>query len=306
MASSAADVGGQPDHAGPDATSVSQATRKSIITVTEPLSPPRCEGGPRGRLREWASHLRGSPDRSVKASDGQPAQEIPRTVMDLPDELQIMILSFLDFTDIERLRHTSKYWHAFATPRLMRRIWGHYTYNHTLIRHCRVCLADCPDPKTRTAATRADAGFPLSSRCLSCTVQSRDGTVRIGRRVKLGNLHEYWTCRWCGWPVTDGSSARRVQFHRKCYHEYHMVKLAFFCLGCIQFAVGLAAAVLACHYLPRDKVVLLTSVSAFVLACLCVLLVVFRGKSFRTYKYTLAIELAVLGLWVRHEFLAAH
>lgn len=297
---------GRPSRVLPGITSISQTVRKTIVTITEPLSPSRSEvdlesgtstpGFPE-KLRRWSSHRKSTDGRSIRSSL-QVAKKEPRTLMTLPHELQIMILSFLEFGDIERLRRASKYWYNFATPRLVRSIYGPDTFRAMLIQHCRVCLTYCPRDVTRIVTTRMDAGFPLSSRCIKCTVQSKDGTVRIGRKVKLGNFTDYWACRWCGWPITNDPSTGHNQFHRNCYDKYAIVLLAFFCLGWVQFFIGVVASALAWHYFPRNVTVLAPTVVGFVLTWVCIILIMFRGNRVRTYHLALVLELTIVGLWV--------
>ncbi|KAJ4405028.1 hypothetical protein N0V82_010390 [Gnomoniopsis sp. IMI 355080] len=296
----------RPSRVLPGITSVSQTIRKTIITITEPLSPSRSEfeiesanstpGFPE-KLRRWSSHYKSADARSIRSSL-QATKKEPRTLMTLPHELQIMVLSFLEFGDIERLRRASKYWYNFATPRLVRSIYGPDTFRAMLIQHCRVCLTYCPRDVTRIVTTRLDAGYPLSSRCIKCTVQSKDGTVRIGRKVTLGNFTDYWTCRWCGWPITNDPSTGHHQFHRSCYDKYAVVLLAFFCLGWVQFFIGVVAAALSWHYFPHNSTILAPTIVGFVLTWVCIILIMFRGNRVRTYHLALLIELAIVGLWI--------
>lgn len=299
------DEAGRPSRILPGLTSISQTLQKTIITITEPLSPSKSDfdagassttPGLSERLRIWINHRK---DGDIAPSISTPEATImPRTLMTLPDELQILILSFLKFGDIERLRHTSKYWYNFATPRLMRTVWGPDLYRALLTQHCRVCLAHCPVDVARIATSCIQSGYPLSSRCLPCTVQSRDGTVRIGRKVMLGNFLEFWTCRWCGWPITEDTSTGHVQFHRGCYDKYALVLLAFFCLGWLQFCIGVVAAGMSWHYFKHDTIVVAPTALGFVLTWVCIILIMFRGNRVRTYHWALLIELAIVGLWV--------
>lgn len=293
----------RPGRVLPGFTSISHTIRKTIITITEPLSPSRSdldfESGLSSpgfeKIRRWST-TRKSVD-AVSIASRHPPKE-PRTLMTLPPELQILVLSLLEFGDIERLRRTSKYWYNFATPRLVRSIYGPDTFRAMLIQHCRVCLTYCPRDVTRIVTTRLDAGYPLSSRCVRCTVQSKDGTVRIGRKVTLGNFTDYWACRWCGWPITSDASTGHNQFHMKCYDKYAIVLLAFFLLGWFQFLIGVVASALAWHYFRSNKVVLAPTVVGFVLMWVCIILIMFRGNRVRTYHWALLIEVSMVGLWV--------
>lgn len=291
------------------ATGLSNGIRRTITFITEPLSPARSEWDLESaastpgleKFRRWST-IRKSTDASALsvARPETPAEEEqpPRTLMTLPAELQIVILQHLDFGDIERLRRTCKYWYNFATPRLVRSIWGPDTFRSVLIRHCRVCLTYCPRDVTRLLSTPLDAGYPLSSRCVKCTIQSRDGAVRIGRKTTLGNFTDYWTCRWCGWPVTSDQCASHPQFHKACYDRYAFVLLAFFLLGWIQFSLGVVGSGLCWHYFRGDKLVLAPTTTGFLLMWFCIILIMFRGNKVRTYNIALFLEVAIIGLWV--------
>lgn len=290
---------------------VRKSIRKTIVTLTEPLSPSRndfdLESGPStpgfsDKLHRWSTQPK-SPDARSIGSPKSPVvvKKEPPSLTTLPHELQIMILSFLEFGHIERLRRTSKYWYNFATPRLVRSIYGPDTFRAMLIQHCRVCLTYCPKDVTRLFTTPLDAGYPLSSRCVKCTVQSKDGTVRIGHKVRLGDFTDYWTCRWCGWPITNGTSSGHIQFHRACYDKYALVLLAFFCLGWVQFFIGVVAAALVWHYYPHNKAVMAPTVVGFLLTWVCIILIMFRGNRVRTYHLALIMELAIVALWVSKD-----
>lgn len=289
-------------------TSISTTIRKTFLYVTEPLSPSRTlsdldndsanstPGFPE-KLRRWSSHYKSADARSISSSF-QIAKKESRTLMTLPHEVQILVLRFLEFGDIERLRRASKYWHDFATPNLIRSIHGPDTFRAILIQHCRVCLTYCPKDITRIVTTRADAGYPLSSRCVQCTVQSQDGTVRIGRKVMLGDSNEYWACRWCGWPITTDHTNVNLQFHHNCNDKYLFVLLVFCCLGWVQFSIGIVAAALSWHYLPHKAMMLVPTIMGFLLMWVCIVLIIIRVPRVRTYTLALIIELIIVGLWV--------
>lgn len=284
-------------------TSIKHTIRKTLIAITEPLSPLRSdfdlESGPptpaSETFRRWSTHRKSI---DVASITSRPPRREPRTLMTIPQELQILVLGFLEFGDIERLRRTSKFWHNFATPRLVRSIYGPDTFRAMLIQHCRVCLTYCPRDVARLVTTRLDAGYPLSSRCVKCTVQSKDGTVRIGRKVTLGNFTEYFVCRWCGWPITSDTSTGHSQFHRHCYDKYAIVLLAFFFLGWVQCLIGVVASALVWHYFRSDKVILAPSIVGFIMMWACIVLIMFRGNRVRTYHLALIAEVIIIGLWV--------
>lgn len=310
--------GARPIRVLPHLNSISDTLRKTAIIITEPLprsqselsgaSSPSSSAFPK-KMRSISSQLK-SANASTSARSAAPspspspsppsAPKLPRTLMTLPDELQILVLSFMPLGDFTRLRRTSKYWRAFASPALLRSLHGGAAAFHTLlIQHCRVCMEHCPEGKSRTTTTRADAGFPLSSRCVKCAVQSRDGTLRIGHKVVLGNDKDCWTCRWCGWPVDElDAAAGHVQFHTRCYEKHALVLAAFFFLGWAQFTIGIVAGALAWNYFPQDPLVLGSTVAAFLLSWVCITLILFRGNKRRTYHWGLLVEVTIVGLWV--------
>jgi Pyruvate/2-oxoacid:ferredoxin oxidoreductase delta subunit len=290
------------------ATGLSNGIRRTITFITEPLSPARSEWDLESapstpgleKFRRWST-IRKSTDASALSVTRPVTPEEPRTFMTLPAEIHIVILQHLDFGDIERLRRTCKYWYNFATPRLVRSIWGPDTFRSILIRHCKICLTYCPRDVTRLLSTPLDAGYPLSSRCVKCTIQSRDGAVRIGRKTTLGNFTDYWTCRWCGWPITADQCSSHPQFHKSCYDRYAFVLLAFFLLGWVQFFLGVTGSGLCWHYFRGDTLVLAPTVVGFLLMWLCLILIMFRGNKVRTYNIALFLEVAIIGLWVSLE-----
>lgn len=189
----------------------------------------------------------------------------PRTFMTLPNELQLMIIRRLSFTDIESLRQTCSYFHAFASPAVIRALFGPENFRKILISHCRLCLRCLPRPFDRLRTTPKDAGYPLSSRCVACVRQARDGTVRVGKKIVLGNYVDYWVCRWCGWPVTTETANGHVQFHIPCYGRYANVLLFYFCLGWVQLSFGITASALCWRYFRHDVLVFAPATVLFLL-----------------------------------------
>lgn len=247
----------------------------------------------------------------------------PTTLMTLPPELQALILSYLDFPDIVRLRRTSVYWRKFASPQLLRTIHGPTGLFTMLIHHCRDCLTYLPQDTSRIFTKYTDPGYPLSSRCIPCTLmQSRsrrkrtwtkDDTnntiIRVGKKVKLGDGEEYWPCRWCGWPVIGNAyrTSRNVghsEFHQRCYERYFFIGVfSYLLLGCVQFAISVIGAALVWRYFDRNDVaVVVPTAMGFVLAWVCIYLLASRDCYAPTYTWNyglaLAAELGILASWV--------
>lgn len=183
----------------------------------------------------------------------------------LPHELHLLVISFLPFADIERLRHTCRFYHNLATPRLVRSVLGQERTRSLLLSHCRLCLTHDPFRARLLLPVGGDPGYPLASRCIDCAVRAGDETIRVGRRVNLANFDSVWVCRWCGWPVFDGPAFGHVQFHRECYGRYNDVLLVFFMLGWVQLGIGIAGAGLAWEDYRQELMVFAPTVVSLLL-----------------------------------------
>lgn len=289
---------------------LSRSIRRPINFVTESLSPTQIESDLEAALPKTTDPekpqtectTRQSTDSALSGPTQDKMPPKPMSLLNMPPELQMVLLQYLNFNDIQNLRRTCRYWHYFATPRLVRNVWGHEMFRFELIRYCRVCMAYRPVGLSRLFTSPQDPGYPLSSRCLECTVQARDGTLRVGRKTKLGNYLEYWTCRWCGWPVTCDSSATHSQFHHRCFRKYSLGMLVFFLLGWTQLFIGIVASVLCWRYFRGDMLVLAPTVVGFLFMFFCVLFLGMRGNKVRTYHWSLVLELIIAGLWVGSTF----
>lgn len=267
---------------------LSKGLRKTITSIAEPFSSTRSD---------W--DIIESAKAQIPGTKELPSLPEPRILMNIPPELHVVILQCLDFEDILHLRRTCKYWYNFVTPQLIQSIWGRDAFRAILTRHCKVCMRFCPKGATRLYTTPLDPGYPLSSRCVSCTVKARDGTFRLGRTVMLSNSVEYCICRWCGWPVTGTSgSVEYRQFHKTCYKKYFLGKLAFFFVRWFHLFIGIVAPALCWHYFRRDKMVLVPTIMAFLMMWLGVFLIGNQPIRVRFYLRDLLIELIILGLWV--------
>lgn len=182
--------------------------------------------------------LIGPPDRIQK----------PLRLLNLPPELQIMILCHLEFADIERLRRTCKYLRALANPATIRSIMGDSLLKNQLLGHCHACLLRDPFRSRLLLGHEKDPGWPLNSKCIDCALRANDDRIRVGKRVMLASLVEVWVCRRCGLPVTEGAAAGNEQFHRPCYQAYNNILVYFFLLGWLQLALGIIACALAWRY----------------------------------------------------------
>ncbi|KAK3314498.1 hypothetical protein B0H66DRAFT_449574, partial [Apodospora peruviana] len=219
-------------------------------------------------------------------------------LLSLPAEIQIMILRFLEFADIERLRRTCKALRALANPAQIRSIMGPILLRMQLLGHCRTCLLRDPFRSHLLLGKPSDPGYPLASKCINCAIAANDDRIRVGKKVLLASLDQVWVCRWCGWPVTEGASSGNEQFHRPCYKSYNDALFVFFVLGWLQLGLGVTGAALSWRYFRHAKLIFGPTVTSFLLLWVCLGFLIFRGNRRRTYHYTLVLELAILCLWI--------
>ncbi|KAI1084519.1 hypothetical protein F5B20DRAFT_591479 [Whalleya microplaca] len=267
------------------------------------LSPVSGKFPPDGEPRR--SRVRSGDYSCFQSSPSSPSSSIiseqPSKLLSLPNELQYMIVSYLDFGDLERLRRTSLHYRRLLNADYVRaHLGGASALASQLASHCHACLerpgrhALILDPDGD-----ADGVAPRRATCFACAVQARSGNLRVGTRLTLADAREAWVCRWCGWPVAGGpSSWASDQFHVRCYDAYYRVLWGFLGLGFAQFAVGVVAAALGLVYFRRDALVFPPAVASFVLLWLCMAGLAFRGNRVRTYHWVGAVELVILGLWI--------
>ncbi|KAK0614852.1 hypothetical protein B0T17DRAFT_477610, partial [Bombardia bombarda] len=216
----------------------------------------------------------------------------------IPPELQLMILSHLDFADIERLRRTCKQLRALANPRQIRMLMGPARLYTQLLTHCKSCLVYDPFRSHLILGSPNDPAHPLSNLCVDCAMRADDFRIRVGRKVLLANLASVSVCRWCGWPVIEGAAFSNEQFHRPCYKAYNDTLLVFFTLGWIQLAFGITGAALAWRFFRHVVIVFAPTVTSFLLLWLDLAFLISRGNLRNTYGWTLCLELIILGLWI--------
>ncbi|KAK4149990.1 hypothetical protein C8A00DRAFT_18403, partial [Chaetomidium leptoderma] len=228
-----------------------------------------------------------------------PAPEpLPRHLLVLPPEILLMILQHLNFADIVRLRKTCKQMHALATPQQIRILFGPKELRDQLLGHCKTCLIHDPFRSRLLQPTLADPGYPLASRCLDCALKDRDPRIRVGKKINLANFDTVWVCRWCGYPIVHGGAFGYEQMHRFCYKRYNDVLFVFFVLGWLQLGLGIVAAALAWRYYRDSVLVFAPTVANFMLLWVCLGFLICRGTRWRTYHWTLVLELIILGLWI--------
>ncbi len=200
---------------------------------------------------EPASTEEGHADSQKKVPIGRDSSvEVRRPLhfLTLPNELKLMLLRYLDFADIERLRRTCKQLRELANPKWIRTMYGPDLLRTLLLGHCKLCLRYDPFRSNLLRARPGDEGFPLASKCIPCAVKQDDKRIRIGKRVQLASFENVWVCRWCGMPITEGAAYGHEQFHRRCYKRYNDVLFLFFILGWLQLGLGTTGAALSFRY----------------------------------------------------------
>ncbi|KAL2131948.1 hypothetical protein VTI74DRAFT_4403 [Chaetomium olivicolor] len=278
----------------------SETVRNSISSLTRSRDPDASSGLPLSNITSSKSKPDNIKGNKPKEFPQPPAAPEPRLlhILSLPPEILLLIIQRLPFADIVRLRKTCKTIRAVASPHQIRVLFGAAELRAQLLGHCRVCLRYDPFRSSLLQSTLADPGYPLASQCLDCAVKARDPRIRVGRIINLANFDSVWVCRWCGYPIVDGGAWGCEQMHRFCYKRYNDVLFVFFSLGWLQLGLGIVASALAWRYYRHAPLVFGPTVTNFILLWICLGILVIRGNARRTYHWTLALELTILGLWV--------
>ncbi|KFA80468.1 hypothetical protein S40288_02045 [Stachybotrys chartarum IBT 40288] len=236
--------------------------------------------------------------------------------MNLPPELQLMILTNLEFGDIERLRRTSHHFRNLITKPVVRQLFP--DLRATLQNTCYSCLEHVNYRGHLIRAEQNDPRWPFGSKCFDCTAQHRE--FMIGQKYTLGDCSYAWICRWCGYPVTTSTAWNQPEFHRSCYKRYNAVLILFFLLGCFHWLCIIVGGALCWAFYRSSTTILaptIVSISAattcmaettpstnqepqvnFIMAFWALVLLCVRGQYLRTYHWTAILESAILGLWV--------
>jgi hypothetical protein len=246
----------------------------------------------------------------------------PRHLLALPPEILLMVLQRLELADIFRLRRTCRQLRALASPHQIRILLGPVQLRMQLLGHCKTCLMYDPFRSSLLQPELPDPGYPLASQCLDCALKARDPRIAVGKKITLANFDTVWVCRWCGYPIVEGGAFGFEQMHRFCYKRYNDVLLVFFVLGWLQLGLGIVAAALAWRYYRNSVLVFAPTVVSsvvqplsrslaitmmlielflqtnFILLWICLMFLIWRGKKLRTYHWTLALELIILGIWI--------
>ncbi len=176
-----------------------------------------------------------------------------------PPELQLLVLSFLDFGDIERLRRTCRFFRIRISKPLIRSLFPEL--GSRLRRTCYLCLTHHPTGAEVVSTDASDARFPLSSRCVGCVIKKRD--FMVGRKYMMGNDVPVYVCRWCGYPVSSSPAWNQPEFHKKCFRRYTHVVFAYYFFGVAQWVIMIIAAALCWQYYRQNIAVLVPAIVSF-------------------------------------------
>lgn len=166
----------------------------------------------------------------------------------LPPELQFMILSFLDFGDIEQFRRSCHFVRSKISKPVIRALFP--DLKSALLATCYVCLYHDATGGHIVAAQRCDARFPLASKCITCTART-NGFI-VGHTCFLANGARASVCRWCGYPV-ESKTTHCPPFHDRCRRMYDWASLLHSLAGSLQWIMVIVASALCWRYFKYDK-----------------------------------------------------
>ena len=170
----------------------------------------------------------------------------------LPSELQLQILSYLDFGDVERFRRTCWLLRSRISKPLLRSLFPNLPA--ALLATCYLCLRSDDSRQGLVRGELSDARYPLASRCFGCFAQ-HDGFM-VGHKYQLANDATAWVCRWCGYPVVADGAWNQPEFHRVCYRSYGLVLKIYISAGCAQWCVVVVGAALCWAFFQHNLLVI--------------------------------------------------
>ena len=181
-----------------------------------------------------------------------------------PPELQLLVLSFLDFGDIERLRRSCKFFRIQISKPLIRSLFPELSSR--LRKTCYLCLTQYASGAEVVSTDSSDARYPLSSRCVSCVIKKKG--FMVGREYMMGNDVTVFVCRWCGYPVLSLPARNHPGFHRRCFKRYTNVVFLYYFFGLAQWVIMIIASALCWQYFKENVEVLAPTI----VSCCCSLL----------------------------------
>ncbi|KAF5012174.1 hypothetical protein FDECE_1764 [Fusarium decemcellulare] len=214
-------------------------------------------------------------------------------LLQLPMELQLMILKKLTFGQIETLRRTCRYLRSQISKPVIRELFPGLRFE--LLSTCFRCLCYDPLRSRLIRADESDARYPLANECVSC-VAARGGFT-IGRRYTLATWATVSVCRYCGYPITGDPVWNEPEFHHGCYKRFRKVLFYYFLVGCAQSAASIIGAALCWSYFRHEVLVLAPTIVNFFMGIWVFILTLVRNLELRTYHWALILELGILALW---------
>lgn len=215
-------------------------------------------------------------------------------ILDLPMELQVMILRYLNFGDLERLRRTCHFFRDKITKPMIRDLFPSLKYE--LLSTCYQCLCYDPIRGRLVRAEETSERYPFSNKCFECIVKG-SGFV-VGNKITMGDFTTLWICRWCGYPIADDGAWNQPEFHYYCYRRFHKILFYFFLVGCAQWAFVVVGSALCWSFFRKNTMVLAPTIINFFMSLWVFCLTLVRNEELRTYHFTLFLEVAILALWV--------
>lgn len=215
-------------------------------------------------------------------------------ILELPMELQFIILRFLNFGDLERLRRTCHFFRDNITKPMIRELFPSLKYE--LLSTCYQCLCYDPLRGRLVRPEETNERYPFASECLDCVAKGRG--FMVGHKITLGDFTYVWVCRWCGYPISYDGAWNQPEFHHRCYRRFHKVLFYFFLVGCAQWVAIIVGSALCWSFYRKETIVLAPTTVNFFLAIWVFCLTLIRNEELRTYHFTLFLELSALGLWV--------
>ncbi|KAF4977552.1 hypothetical protein FZEAL_5923 [Fusarium zealandicum] len=215
-------------------------------------------------------------------------------LLKVPTELQIMILGYLTFGQIESLRRTCRFLRREISKPIIRELFPRLKFE--LLSTCYRCLCYEPLRAHLVRADESDARYPLANECLDC-VAARGGFM-VGRKYTLGTWASVWACRYCGYPITSDAAWNEPEFHRLCYRRFHKIMFYYFLVGSAQSVVAIVGAALCWSFFRKEKLVLAPTIVNFFMGAWVFCLTMVRSVQLRTYHWALILELGILVLWI--------
>lgn len=191
-----------------------------------------------------------------------PRKPEARSLLSLPPEIQLLVVRFLDFGEIEALRRTCHHFRSLLEHDAVIDLFGSVPRLHDAqLATCCVCLQRTEPAKRIWVDPASDRNWPLAGKCTSCAYA--EGDLQIDKMVTLGDWSNCYICRWCGQPAIqpEGSYLLKThEFHHKCWLRYKVAILFRRAMGAVSFLLTLIPAVLALVLLNQEWQLVVASV----------------------------------------------